>query len=601
MEFTNVPRSDLETSLFLRVFWYNGAMNLEEIFPLVQRPARYIGGEWNQIKKDWTAARTKVLLAFPDLYDVGMSYLGLRILYGILNEREDCLAERVFTPWPDLEDLLRKNSISLYSLESRRPIKDFDIIGFSFAYELNYTNVLNMLDMGGIPIRSSERSDSDPLIIAGGPSCYNPEPMADFIDVFVIGDGEEVITEIVERFQVPGSRKKILRELAKIPGIYVPSLYNVEYNDDRTIKSFLPIDPGVSPKIEKRVVKDFENAYYPTAQIVPYIQTIHDRIAIEILRGCKHACKFCLSGATYRPWRERSKDKVIQLAKESCEKTGYEEISLLSLSTGDHSEIREIVEGMNLAFKDKGVSISVPSLRIQDILSNLPILLSQVKKPGLTFAPESGSECLRKFINKNIEIEKLFKAVEESFKAGWNRVKLYFMIGLPTETDEDVLSIARLAQDISNSKRAVDGKAAYVSASINAFVPKPHTPFQWHPMDGVDSLKRKKDMLRKAVGSRKVELDFNAFDRSYLECAFSRGDRRLGEVIYEAWKSGAKFDSWKEYFNFDKWIETFKKLDIDPAFYITRQRNPEEILPWDLIDTGIKKEALVKLSQERPI
>lgn len=564
-------------------------MTLEEILITVLKPARYIGGEWNQVKKEWTPNRTKVLLAFPDLYDVGMSYLGMKILYGILNKRDDCLAERVFCPWPDFEKGLRDNNIRLYGLESRRPMKDYDIIGFSLSYELNSTNVLNMLDMGGIPVLSADRADADPIVIAGGPSCYNPEPMADFIDAFVIGDGEEVVSEIVEayrRVQVPGprsqgkeNREKVLAELAKIPGVYVPSLYNGKQ------------------KIEKRVVKDFENAYYPTDQIVPCIQTVHDRIAIEILRGCKHACKFCLSGATYRPWRERSKEKILELAKETYRKTGYEEISLLSLSTGDHTQIKEIIEGLNLMFRDKGVSISLPSLRVQDMLGNLPLLLSQVKKPGLTFAPESGSECLRKFINKDIDIEKLFKVCEESFRAGWNRVKLYFMIGLPGETDEDVLSIIKLAQDISNSKRAVDGKPAIVTASINAFVPKPHTPFQWHAMETFESLRRKKNLLRDSLRSKRVELDFNSFDRGYLEGVFSRGDRKLGAVIYDAWKNGAKFDGWAEYFKFDNWMTSFQKKNIDPNSYVTRPRDLNEPLPWDFISTGVTKEVLVKLSR----
>ncbi|MFA6609867.1 MAG: TIGR03960 family B12-binding radical SAM protein, partial [Candidatus Omnitrophota bacterium] len=483
-----------------------------------------------------------------------------------------------------------------------KPLKEFDIVGFSLAYELTYTNVLNMLDLGGVPLRSSDRGDGDPVIIAGGPSAYNPEPLSDFIDAFVIGDAEEAMSELLDAYKKirPSggtgrpARRELLKALAKIEGVYVPSLYKVEYNEDGTIKSFLPAEEGVPAKVSKRIVRDFENAYYPIDQIVPYIQIVHDRIPIEILRGCKHACKFCLSGATYRPARERSKEKILELAKKTYESTGYEEISLLSLSSGDHSQIREIMEGMNKMFDNQAVSISVPSLRIHDILSNLPMLISQVKKSGLTFAPESGSECLRKSINKNIEIEDLYKAVKESFKAGWNRVKLYFMIGLPTEKDEDVLEIATLTERVSDLRRSVDGKNAHVAASINAFVPKAHTPFQWSVMESLESLKAKRDMLRKRVKSRMIELDFNYFERSFLEGVFSRGDRRLGSAIYEAWKAGAKFDSWKEYFNFNLWLEAFKAANVDPDFYLKRARPLDEIFAWDFIDTGVTKEALIK-------
>jgi radical SAM family uncharacterized protein len=568
--------------------------NLNELLLTVQKPARYIGGEWNAIKKEWTDDLVKVLLAFPEVYEVGMSYLGLKILYGILNKRDDCLAERTFSPWPDFEDVLRKNNMSLYSLESRRPIKEFDIIGFSLAYELNYTNVLNLLDLGDIPVRSSERSDKDPLIIAGGPACFNPEPMTEFIDAFIIGDGEEAISEIVDSYKsVVGSqesvdkRKKFLRELAKIQGVYVPSLYEVKYNDNRTIKSFLPKENDVPDRIKKRIVKDLDNSFYPTDQIVPYLQIVHDRIMLEIMRGCPHACKFCQAGTTYKPRRERSKEKVLQLAGDTYSKTGYEEISLLSLSSGDHSHIKEIIEGLNEKFKEKCVSISVPSLRIKDALNKLPVLIAQVKKSGLTFAPEAGSECLRKAINKDIDIEKLLDTLKESFKAGWRKVKLYFMIGLPTEKEEDLIAITDLLYKISNSRREIDRKDAHVTASINAFVPRPHTPFQWQAMEGMNSLNKKKDLLRRQTRSNMIELDFHSFQMGYLEAVFARGDRRLSESIYEAWKRGLKFDSWKEFFNFDLWLQSFAKYGIDPDFYAARVRSREEVLPWDFIDIGI--------------
>lgn len=557
----------------------------------MQKPARYIGGEWNQVRKEWTDDKIKVCLAFPEVYEVGMSYLGLKILYGVLNKRGDCLAERVFSPWPDFEEVLRKNNINIFSLESRKPIKEFDIIGISLAYELNYTNTLNLLDLGGIPIKSSERQDSDPIIIAGGPACFNPEPMAEFIDAFIIGDGEEAVLDVIEAYkrfggrgQGTGNRGKILRELARIQGVYVPSLYQVEYNDDGTVKSFSPKEKDVPARINKRVVKDLDSSFYPTDQLVPYIQIVHDRICLEIMRGCKHACKFCQAGTTYRPRRERSKEKIVELAGETYSKTGYEEMSLLSLSSGDHSKIREIIEELNELFLDKAVSISVPSLRIEDILSKLPALISKVKKTGLTFAPEAGSECLRKAINKNIDVEKLLDAVRESFKSGWRRIKLYFMIGLPTEKEEDLTAISELLYKISNSRREIDNKSALVTASINAFVPKAHTPFQREAMEGLDKLSEKRDLLRKSVKSRMIELDFHSFQMAYLEAAFARGDRRLSKVLYEAWRGKARFDGWKDFFNFDLWNDSFKKADLDPAFYAARARKSDEILPWAFID-----------------
>ena len=567
--------------------------NLSELLLQVQKPARYIGGEWNMVKKEWTADKVKVLLAFPEVYEVGMSYLGLKILYGILNKRDDCLCERVFSPWPDFEEILRKNKMSLFSLESRRSIREFDIIGISLAYELNYTNVLNLLDLGGIPVKSSERGEDDPIVIAGGPACYNPEPMSEFIDAFVIGDGEDVINDIVDLRksiargqQSADSRKKILRKLAKIPGVYVPSLYEVAYNDDGTIKSFLPKEEDLPGKIQKRVVKDLDSSFYPADQLVPYIQIVHDRIMLEIMRGCKHACKFCQAGTTYRPRRERSKETIVRIAKEAYSKTGYEEITLLSLSSGDHSHIREIIEELNSVFKEKGVSISVPSLRIEDSLGRLPALIAQVKKSGLTFAPEAGSECLRKVISKNIDIEKLMEALRESYRSGWRRVKLYFMIGLPTEKEEDLEKIVKLLYKVSNLKREIDGKDAQVTASINAFVPKPHTPFQWEPMESIDALSRKKSFLRNSVKSRYVEMDFNSFHMGYMEAVFARGDRRLSSVVREAWERGARFDGWKEHFNFNLWLESFKEKGLDPDFYASRRRGPGETLPWNFIDIG---------------
>ncbi|MCX5679953.1 MAG: TIGR03960 family B12-binding radical SAM protein, partial [Candidatus Omnitrophica bacterium] len=563
--------------------------NLDELLLTVQRPGRYVGGEWNAVKKEWTEDKVKFLLAFPDVYEIGMSHLGIKILYGILNDRQDVLCERVFAPWPDLEKVLRDNGIPLFSLESRKALKEFDIIGFSLAYELGYTNVINMIDQGGIPIRSSDRSDSDPIVIAGGPCCYNPEPMADFIDAFVIGDGEDVIGEIIDAYSgakrgAGYSRKGLLQKLAAIEGVYVPSLYKVVYNEDKTIKSFSASGQGVPERIRKRSVKDLDEAYYPTKQIVPNIQVVHDRITIEIMRGCRHACSFCEAQATYRPCRERSKAKILELARMAYDDTGYDEISLLSLSSGDHSEIIDIVKQLNKEFKDLSVSVSLPSLRVEDILKHLPTLISEVKKSGLTFAPEAGSARLREVINKRIDIDKLFAAVRESFRMGWRRVKLYFMIGLPSENDVDIAEISALVSDISNLRREVDSRPANVAVSVNAFIPKPHTLFEREGMESRESLFRKKELLQGAIRLRSIELSFHPVGISRLEAVFSRGDRRLGEVILLSWSYGARFDGWQEIFAPDLWSRAFASSGVDPDFYSTRPRAREEKLPWEFIE-----------------
>ena len=571
----------------------------EELLLTVRKPGRYIGGEWNSVKKEWTPERVKFLLAFPDVYEVGMSNLGMRILYGVLNKRDDCLCERTFAPWTDFEKVLRDNKIDLFSLESRRRIKDFDIIGFNLSYELSYTNVLNILDLGGITKIAAERTDDDPLVIAGGPVAFNPEPMSDFIDAFLIGDGEEAVGEIVEAYkrvmgQSPsgrlrfashgsGGKRELLKKLAQIKGVYVPSLYNVEYNDDNTIKKFSPREDGVPPKIDKRTVEDLDGAFYPTDQIVSNIEIVHDRVAIEIMRGCAHACAFCQASVIYRPRRERSKECILRIARESYAQTGHDEMSLLSLSSVDHSALKDIVEGMNCEFLNKAMAISVPSLRIEDALKDLPVLLAKVKKPGLTFAPESGSERLRKSINKNINMDKLFSALAESYKAGWRRVKLYFMIGLPGEGPDDLREMTELIYKVSDSRREIDGKSANVTASINAFIPKPHTSLQRSGMDSIETLEKKRALLRGAMKSKFVELDFHPFNISYLEAVFARGDRRLGKVILEAWNRGAKFDGWQDLFNFNFWSGSFAATSVDPRFYADRKRPKEEILPWDFI------------------
>ncbi|MFA5142811.1 MAG: TIGR03960 family B12-binding radical SAM protein [Candidatus Omnitrophota bacterium] len=561
----------------------------EELLLTVQKPGRYIGGEWNAVKKEWTPDKVKFLLAFPDVYEVGMSNLGMKILYGILNERGDCIAERVFSPWPDFEAVLRANALALFSLESRKPLREFDIIGFNLSYELSYTNVLNILDLGGIAKTASARVDADPLIIAGGPACFNPEPMADFIDAFVIGDGEEVVGEIVDLFKDArlkgrkATKKELLHTLAKIEGLYVPSLYKIGYNEDGTIKEFVPAAAGVGPKVGKRIVADLENAFYPVRQIVPNIQIVHDRIAIEIMRGCKHACSFCQAQAIYAPCRERSRKRIVEIAGEAYAHTGYDEISLLSLSSVDHPDLKAIMEDLNCTFNRRSVSISVPSLRIEDALSDIPVLVSKVKKAGLTFAPEAGSARMRKAVNKNINIDRLFTVLSESFRAGWRHVKLYFMIGLPQEAEEDLLEMAELIYKVSGARREIDGKCANVTVSINPFIPKPHTPLERAPMDDLEMLEKKKAVLKGAVKSKFIELDFHSFVMSNLEAVFARGDRRLGGVILKAWEGGARFDGWKERFDAPLWSGAFLAAGLDAGFYANRKRTDTELLPWSFI------------------
>lgn len=565
---------------------------IDKILLAVQKPGRYTGGEWNSVAKEWHPETLKVCLAFPDIYEIGMSHLGLKILYGILNRERDILCERSFCPWPDFEQQLRQNDIPLFSLESRRSLRDFDILGFSLSYELCYTNMLTMLDLASIPLRSAERGERDPIVIAGGPACYNPEPIADFIDAFLIGDAEDAVLEmalIVKNVKIkknPEARKTILRELSSIKGVYVPSMYGTQYTEGGSIKRFFPIDKEAPYPISKRIVRDLDSAYYPTEQIVPNISVVHDRIALEIMRGCKHRCGFCQACMEYLPARERSAQKIVELAMEAYRSTGLDEISLLSLSSGDYSGIEELIAKLNGNFAGLGVSISVPSLRVEDIVDKLPLLISVVKKSGLTFAPEAASARLRSSIGKNINIEKLFQAAEESYRRGWKRVKLYFMIGLPGETDEDVVKIAELAMSLSDLKRRIDGRPAAIALSVNAFLPKPHSVLENNTMEDMQSLKRKQAILRNAIKSRNIELSIHSIEMSRLECLLGRGDRRVAVLIHEAWKRGAKFDGWKESFNMSIWEEALRAIGMDPEFYITRSVSKDEVLPWDFIETS---------------
>ena len=552
-------------------------MKLAHILPLVSRPARYIGNEWNSVHKDHRKQAVKIALAFPDVYEVGMSHLGLSILYHLLNAQAGVVAERTFSPWVDMENLIWEKQVPLFSLESHLPLKEFDIIGFTLPYELSYTNILNMLDLAGIPLRSEQRDENFPLVIAGGIGAFSPEPLAPFIDAFVLGDGEEVILEIVERckrWKTRTSKAQLLGDLARLEGVYVPSLYEVTYNDDGTIKAVKPKEAGIPCKVRKRVVADLNQAFYPTSPIVPYLDIVHDRITLEVMRGCPRGCRFCQAGVLYRPVRQRSSKLLVALAEESVKRTGYGEISLSSLSTSDYRDIEELVRQLRKSFPGERVSLSLSSLRVGRFSLELVSQLRKGKKSGLTFAPEVGTERLRRVINKHIKEEDLFNTLKGLRQAGWRKVKLYFMIGLPTEEREDLEGIVNLVK-----KSARTG--IRLSLSISSFVPKAHTPFQWEGMAEMESLREKQKFLQKGLRNKVVELKWHDVETSFLEAVFARGDRRLAKVILKAWEKGCRFDAWREHFRFQLWSQAFQECGVDPRFYANRVRHENEIFPWD--------------------
>jgi radical SAM family uncharacterized protein len=561
-----------------------------EILHKVLRPARYTGGEWNIIIKDWDATPIKFALAYPDTYEVGMSNLAVPILYEILNSQADVLAERAYAPWGDMEAAMRENKILLSSLENKKPLGEFDIIGFSLGYELSFTNVLNMLDLAGIPVLAAERNDSHPFIIAGGSCTLNPEPMADFIDAFIVGDGEEVILEFIDTYRkVKGvGKEKLLRQLANIPGIYVPSLYKVEYQPDGLIKSFDPTAPEAKAKIQRRLVSKLPPA--PVKPIVPFIEPIHDRAAIEVQRGCSRGCRFCQAGMVYRPVRERSPEEIIQATGDLISNCGYDEVSLLSLNTTDYPGVDKLVAKMTERYP--GVTISLPSLRLDDFSINLVSSLPTKNRTGLTFAPEAGSERLRRAINKNITDESLLATAGTAFKRGWTSFKLYFMLGLPTETNEDVAGIVALVDKVREEGRKASGRKPMIRISVSTFVPKPHTPFQWCKQEDAASLIARQEILQNGLQQKGVRLSWHDPGVSLLEAAISRGDRRTGKVIKRAWELGCKFDAWSELYSHQKWLQAFADSGMDPAFYALRERSLDEILPWSFIDAGVSEEFL---------
>lgn len=578
---------------------------IEKFLLGVQKPGRYTGGELNSIVKDKSKIDIRYAFCFPDTYEIGMSHLGMKILYSLVNAREDAWCERVFAPDVDMEQVMRDNGIPLYALESGEAIKNFDLIGFTMQYELSYTNVLNMLDLAGLPVRSRDRKDLTPIVIAGGACVCNAEPMAEFFDITLPGDGEEVTNELIDllkEYKAKGATKQeFLEAAAQIKGVYVPSLYEVEYNDDCTVKSITPTH-GAPEKVEKRNVADLDKMFAPTEFVVPFLEVVHDRTTVEIFRGCIRGCRFCQAGFLNRPLREKSPEVVEAQCRSICEKTGYDEISLCSLSTSDYRGLEKLITDMLPWTVENKINISLPSLRADNFPKELMEQLNAVRRSGLTFAPEAGTQRLRDVINKNITEEEVLSTARQAFAGGWTAVKLYFMIGLPTETEEDIRGIADLAQavvdEFYHNENKPKGKGVNVSVSVASLVPKPFTPFQWEPQDRPDTLIEKQNFLISCVKTRKVSVSRHVPWTSFLEGVFARGDRRLCDVIETAWRKGCKFDSWEEHLDREKWMDSFAENGIDPFFYTARKRSFDEVLPWEHMDYGVTKKFLIRENEK---
>ena len=573
---------------------------IDGLLDRVQKPARYMGGEMNAVLKDPDSVAIRYAFAFPDVYEVGMSHLGSRILYDIINKREDALCERVFTPWVDMADLMRQENVPLFSLETRSPVRGFDMLGITLQYEMSYTNILELLDLAGIPLHSEDRTWDDPIVIAGGPCAFNPEPLHHFIDAFSIGDGEISTLEtidVVKACKAEGvSRKECLRRLSRLRGVYVPSLYEATYNEDGTLKSFEPTEEGVPRTVVKNMVADLDKAEYPESVIVPFMEIVHDRINIEVLRGCTRGCRFCQAGMIYRPVRERSVEHILDLAKKLIDETGYEEITLSSLSTGDYTCLPQLAHELMERFAEKRVALSLPSLRLDSNLKQTLEETQKVRKSSLTYAMEAGTQRLRDVINKGITEENLTSSVGDAFASGWSSVKLYFMFGLPTETFEDLDGIADLASKVVRkyfeTPKNVRAKGLRVNCSASCFVPKPFTPFQWEPQDTIEQFEEKQKHLCHIMHIKGVEFNWHEPQVSFLEAVFARGDRRTADALEAAWKLGCRFDGWTDQFRFDKWMEAFEQTGVDPAFYANRRREKDEMLPWAFIDAGVTQQYL---------
>ncbi|GAB6088054.1 TIGR03960 family B12-binding radical SAM protein [Alkaliphilus crotonatoxidans] len=580
-------------------------MNRVEIYDLlfkVEKPARYLGNELNSIHKEVAGDTVRFAFCFPDIYEIGMSHLGMQIIYHLLNKENYVYCERVFAPAVDMEAEMRKHQIPLFGLESREPIKNFDFIGFTLQYELSYTNILNMLDLAGIKILSRDRSETDPLVIVGGPCSYNPEPLADFVDIVILGEAEEVLPEIMEiYYQMKQSnycKKSFLEKIAALQGVYIPAFYAVEYEETGEISRFYPINENAPAKVKKRIVKDLNQAFYPEELIVPYLNVVHDRVMLEVFRGCTRGCRFCQAGIIYRPVREKGFDRLQDLAQKLLASTGYEEISLSSLSTSDYSELERLVRHLIDQYSDDKIGISLPSLRLDNFTFELIQEIQKVRKTGLTFAPEAGTQRLRDVINKGLTADDLIKATEKAFSLGWTSVKLYFMIGLPTETLDDLDGIQQLAYQVLDVYYQTDkekrGKGVNITVSASTFVPKPFTPFQWEPQDSLEEIHHKQRHLVDKLKRKNITFNYHDSKTSMLEGVFARGDRRLSKVLAQALEAGCKFDGWGEHFSFTRWMEVFESCGIDPAFYANRRRAFDEILPWDHIDVGVTKSFLIR-------
>ena len=577
---------------------------LNAILKQVSKPGRYSGGEYGQIIKDKSEIKARFAFAFPDTYEIGMSNLGVRILYECLNRENDIWCERVYNPWVDMQEKMQEKQLLLWAHESKDCVRDFDFLGFTLQYEMSYTNVLNMLELSGIPLRSSERGEEFPIVIGGGPCAYNPEPVADFFDIFNIGEGESLLVEIVRLYitmkdEGRYTKADFLHEAARtIPGVYVPSLYNVEYNEDGTIKAYVPVYDDIPTKITKRIVEDLDKAIFPDYAIMPYTEVVHDRIMLEVFRGCIRGCRFCQAGIIYRPVREKSPDVLNEQAKCIFENTGYEEISLSSLSISDYTGLPELTDKLLEWTKDNMVSFSLPSLRVDSFTKELMDKVASVRASSLTFAPEAGSQRLRDVINKNVREDDLMRAVDVAFDAGKTQVKLYFMQGLPTETEEDLAAIPALAKQVieafyhnPNRNRA---KQPQVTFSVSPFIPKPFTPFQWEPQDSLETMRAKQEFVGKLVTDRKIKYQHHDAEICRIEAVLARGDRRLAPALELACREGFKFDAWSEYFDYTKWISVFERSGVDPDFYANRRYSFDEVLPWDIIDCGVDKSFLVR-------